>query len=417
MIIPQTTFDNEFDLTIQSLEELILKETNAKDKCVIWSAKNDKLAYSSFLLSKNSQTKTICEVYFFKSSETQKYIPRPVFKKIALNGDIKTSKSKDKIIIDFDSSEDAATFWKLIGFLYSYKELVDVEEFERAFKVQAKESFIVEFQNKTEKEKFEDLKELVLLANLSTNDIKAITFETRKQNLKAFYFLLKNIQLYKKKPSLIEYSEKFNLQIGEEYVWHHFLKNHDWILGLNTDIRFIIDFLDEQKVGNPDSKGSKNPQVDLLGLSEYTVLVELKHSNTEIFKKSKSKGRANTWDFSNDFVEAISQCLGQKNELEKSFDAKTFVKEDGTQLNKTGIYTVDPKAFLIIGNKKKEFPIDTQIDINITKSKTLERFRRNNRNIDIITFDELFERAYQIVYSKKLDPNWYNIQFEELFKE
>ena len=195
MIIPQTTFDNEFDLTIQSLEELILKETNAKDKCVIWSAKNDKLAYSSFLLSKNSQTKTICEVYFFKSSETQKYIPRPVFKKIALNGDIKTSKSKDKIIIDFDSSEDAATFWKLIGFLYSYKELVDVEEFERAFKVQAKESFIVEFQNKTEKEKFEDLKELVLLANLSTNDIKAITFSYIYVNLcinREFFFLITN---------------------------------------------------------------------------------------------------------------------------------------------------------------------------------------------------------------------------------
>lgn len=414
-MISQTTFDNEFDLTTHNFDELVLKETNAKDKCVIWNAKNDKIAYSTFLLSKNSQTKTVCEVIFFKSSETGKYLPRPTFKKIALNGDIKSSRAKDKIIIDFDSSEEAITFWKFIGFLNSYKELVEIEQFEKAFKVQAKESYIVEFQNKSEKEKFEDLKELVHLANLSTNDIKAITFETRRQNLKAFYFLLKNIQLSKKKPSLEEYREKFNLQAGQEYVWHHFLKSHDWILGLNADIRFIVDFLDEQKVGNSDSRGAKNPQVDLLGISEFTVLVELKHANTDIFKINKSKGRANTWDFTNDFVEALSQCLGQKNELEKSFDAKTFVKENNVQLNKTGIYTLDPKAILILGNKKREFPIDSLIDVNVTKTKTLELFRRNNRNIDIITYDELFERAYQIVYSKKLDSNWYNLDIEEIF--
>ena len=30
---------------------------------------------------------------------------------------------------------------------------------------------------------------------------------------------------------------------------------------------------------------------------------------------------------------------------------------------------------------------------------------RNSRNIDIITFDELFERAYHIVFEKKIDKN------------
>lgn len=412
-----TTFDNEFDLTSRSLDELILKETHSKDKCMIQDSKNDEIAYSCFLISKNSQTKTICEVGFYKSSETHKYLPRPVFKKIALNGDIKSSKTGDKIIIKLDSSEEAITFWKLIGFLYSYKELVDVEQFEKAFKVQAKDSYVIEFKSKNEKEKLEDLKELVNLTNLTTSDIKAITFESRKQNLKAFYYLIKNIHVTGKEPSLVEYQRKFQIQDGEEYIWHHFLKSHDWILGLNTDLRFIIDFLDEQKVGNPDSKGGKNPQVDLLGISEFTVLVELKHSNTEIFKKSKSKGRANTWDFTADFVEGISQCLGQKGELEKSFDEKVFIKDDVTQLNKTGIYTIDPRAFFIVGNKKKEFPIDSLIDVNVTKTKTLERFRRNNRNVDIITFDELFERAYQIVYSRKLEKNWYDLQPEEIFHE
>ncbi|MFD2908345.1 Shedu anti-phage system protein SduA domain-containing protein [Flavobacterium ardleyense] len=410
-----TTFDNEFDLTSRSLDELILKETNSKDKCVIWDSNNSEIAYSSFLIGKNSQTKTICEVALFKSSETHKYLPRPVFKKIALNGDIKSTKAGDKIIIKLDSSEEAITFWKLIGFLFSYKELVDGHEFEKSYKVLPKDSYVIEFKNKTEKERIEDLKDLFKISDLSTSAIKSITFESRKQNLRAFYFLLKNVIINNTEDSLKKYSAKYSIQGGEEHIWHHFLRSHDWILGLNTDIRFVTDFLDEQKIGNPNSKGSGNPQTDLLGISDFTVLVELKHSNTEIFKKTKSKGRANTWDFTADFIEAISQCLGQKNELEKSYESKVFIKEDLSRLNKIGIHTIDPRAFLIIGNKKKEFPIKDLNDINFIKNDSLERFRRNNRNIDVITYDELFERAYHIVYSKKLPIDWYSLAENDIF--
>ena len=53
--------------------------------------------------------------------------------------------------------------------------------------------------------------------------------------------------------------------------------------------------------------------------------------------------------------------------------------------------------------------------MNITKTKTLERFRRNSRNVDVLTYDELFERAYNIVYSKKLNIDWYQKTKEEIF--
>jgi len=72
---------------------------------------------------------------------------------------------------------------------------------------------------------------------------------------------------------------------------------------------------------------------------------------------------------------------------------------------------------VILGNKKREFPVHELDNTNILKNKTLERFRRNNRNIDILTFDELFERAYHIVFSKKLEKSWYWQAEEELFHE
>ena len=187
--------------------------------------------------------------------------------------------------------------------------------------------------------------------------------------------------------------------------------------GLNADVKFITEFLDEQYVGVDNSKKRKNPSVDIFGVSEFTVLIELKHTNTNIFKKDKSKGRANTWDFTADFFEGISQCLGQKFELEKSFDIKEFVKDDNSFLDKTRIQSIDPKSILILGNKKREIPIKDLDSDNFLKNRTLERFRRNNRNIDVLTYDELFERAYHIVYSKKLEENWYWQDEKELFPD
>jgi hypothetical protein len=411
-IVTGTSFDNLFNLIERDLAEIEIKETNAKDKCIIWDLADAKKAYNSFLISKNSRSQSICEISFHKSSQTGKYLPRLSFKRIANNGDLQSTKSKDKVTIKFDDSEDAIRFWRFIGFLFNYKDLVDVGEFENSFQVVSKAAYVLEFTDKNELEKIQDLKELIGISDLNYNQLKTLTFENRKRNLKAFYYLLKNIR-----ESHQKYREKYEIQQGEEHIWHHFLRSNDWILGLNADLRFITDFLDEQKVGIENSGGSESPKVDLLGISEFTTLIELKHTNADIFKANKSKGRANTWDFTTDFIEGISQCLGQKNELEKSFETKVFLDNDKNRLPKDGIETIDPKALLLIGNKKREFPINELNNNHILKNKTLERFRRNNRNIDVLTFDELYERAYQIVFSRKLNKDWYWQAESEIFRE
>jgi len=202
------------------------------------------------------------------------------------------------------------------------------------------------------------------------------------------------------------YREKYFIQPGDEAIWHHFLKNNNWILGLNVDIKFIREFYDEQKVGIENSKGSGSPKVDLLGVSDFTTLIELKHSETEIFKKQKSRGRANTWDFTSDFIEGVSQCLGQKFALERNYKNKDFVNDKGKILDTNQTLTIDPKTVFIIGNRKVEFPHNLQSESH-TKSQTFELFRRNNRNMDIVTFDELFERAYHTVYADIIPEGWY----------
>ncbi len=412
MPLPKTTFDNLFDLFERDLSEITIKETKDKEKCFVWDLTDERKVYNSFLISKNSRSKTICEVAFYKSSETHKYLPRLTFKRVAENGDIKSTRSQNKVIVEIGSSKDAIRFWKLIGFLLYFKDLVDIGEFEKSYQVVTEDAYVLNFKEKGVLDKIYDLKELISFSDLNYHQLKSLTFENRKKNLKAFLYLLKDI-----KNSRQKYSKKFKLEQGEEAIWHHFLQNNDWILGLNSDMRFINDFLNEQKLGIENSKGSESPIVDFLGVSEFITLIELKHSSTNIFKLKRSKGRANTWDFTSNFIEGISQCLGQRDELIKNFRNKDFVNEEGQKMSKDYIEVIDPKSLFLIGNKKREFPIKDLDKLNILKNNTFERFRRNNRNIDILTFDELFERAYHIVFSKKLDRNWYWQSEEEIFIE
>ena len=58
------------------------------------------------------------------------------------------------------------------------------------------------------------------------------------------------------------------------------------------------------------------------------------------------------------------------------------------------VFNIDPRAFLVIGNLD-EFASDN--GINVSKFRSFECFRRNIRRPEILTFDELLNRARFIV--------------------
>jgi hypothetical protein len=93
---------------------------------------------------------------------------------------------------------------------------------------------------------------------------------------------------------------------------------------------------------------------------------------------------------SNELTYAISQILAQKAnwEIEGVSDNYTSKGERITE----GAYDVN--CILIIGDSHQFAGEDRQ---SVTKKKTVELYRRNLKNIEIVLFDELFERARFIV--------------------
>ena len=411
-ILISNNYHEYFDIQHGDISSIYIEEIIGKNNCRIKETNGNKI-YDGFVLVEKSQVKTLCKVSFYKSNTNNKYLPRLEFRKVDNSDNVKIAKGKD-VIIDFNSGDNVRNFWKMVNFLNGFKDLVDLGDFHKKYQALSFEGYFFEFKSKDKANKIKDIMSLVEQTTLSSEDIKAILFSQRKKTVFGFYCFLKNCLVQEKEPFSYYRNTREIKEQGEEVIWHHFLKENNWIIGLNVKLEFIRDLISEQKIGIENSDGAGSPKVDFLGVSYFISLIELKTSNTKIFKLNKtSNSRANTWDFSNEFIEAYSQILAQKSDF---YSNKRIINEKGEVLDLERNRVLDPKAILIIGNRNIEFPHARKREENI-KSDSFERFRRGNKNVEIITFDELFERAYHIVYTKLLPLDWYNIEEKTFIKE
>lgn len=216
---------------------------------------------------------------------------------------------------------------------------------------------------------------------LTKSDIDIIT--GRKDGLKEF------------KQNLIDTSKL------SEPEWQNFFKQNDWIFGYGLEYRFLSILQKEASVSSIDLDGKNEVKSDyLLATKNFTVIVELKRPDTQLFERDKN--RSESWRLSKDLTYAISQILTQKAEWEINSQHKNF-DENGFPITQT---TIDPKTFLIIGHSEQFNGTNKE---DLIKRKTFELYRRNSKNIEIITYDELLERAKFIVN----DSNEENLQIED----
>ena len=181
----------------------------------------------------------------------------------------------------------------------------------------------------------------------------------------------------------------------DESQWQNFFSENTWIFGYGLDYRFLSILQKEAAVSDVDVDGKNTVNSDfLLGSTDFTVLVELKRPDTLLFERSKN--RSDSWRLSQYLVHAASQILAQKAAWEIKSSQKNYDENGNPIIQKTS----DPKTILIIGRKDEidGNPRDFEI-----KQKTFELYRRDSRNVEIITYDELYERAYYIV--NQIMPN------------
>lgn len=210
----------------------------------------------------------------------------------------------------------------------------------------------------------------------------------RKQQLEIFRKLLDENYLQEYKNINCESNTK------DEVAWQHFFNKNQWIFGYGLNYHFQGILQKEFHASDTNASGRDGVIADfLMGDNNFTTFVELKLPTTELF--GSKANRANTWKLSNSLFDAVSQILEQKASGQIKIEMTKELTNDKQEIITQHSY--DSKTVLLIGNWKE---VDANIDaegIKKTKRKTFELFRRDSRNIEILTYDELYQRATFIV--------------------
>jgi hypothetical protein len=251
-----------------------------------------------------------------------------------------------------------------------------------------------------------------MIQQLLNNDIVTsqdiINTGYRKNQLKIFDRLLKEenyLQEYKIEENNItnlisEFETKYQKTIDEkskdEIAWQYFFNKNPWIFGYGLDYRFERILQKEFSASDTDASGKGQVNTDfLIGDNNFTTFVEIKKPDNEIFDNKLN--RSGSWRLSKELTYAVSQILEQKTRGQIKIEtARNLPLSDGSYLKQ---HSYDSKCVLIFGNLEQEIKDCSEVEIDIMK-KTFELYRRNSKNIDIITYDELYQRAYYICNKK-----------------
>lgn len=218
----------------------------------------------------------------------------------------------------------------------------------------------------------------------------------RKNQLKIFERLLNE------KDSLQQYklNEKdLSINTKDEIAWQHFFNKNPWIFGYGLDYRYQSILQKEFSASNTDAAGKGQVNADfLIGDNYFTTFVELKTPDTDLFVNTGSgQNRSGSWCLSTKLIYAVSQILEQKAVGQIKLETEPY-NSLGEKITQKGY---DSKCILVVGNLNKEVEeSQDSSQIKEIKRNTFELFRRDSRNIEIITYDELYLRAYHICYKK-----------------
>jgi len=237
-----------------------------------------------------------------------------------------------------------------------------------------------------------ELIEEVLKNNITKDEI--INLGYRKKQIEIFRKLLTDEEFFNVT------KDKLGKNKGNEAVWQDFFEHNTWIFGYG--LKYVFNSpLDDKKLEqvvagyNFNSSGKR---IDALmktrGIISSFCFGEIKTHTTDLLKQIKDPYRGESWAISDELAGAIAQTQKSVQKSIKELLTKIEIKDNSGNPTGEQVFLYQPKSFVIIGNLS-EFKTDK--GVNEDKFSSFELFRQNQINPEIVTFDELYERAKYII--------------------
>jgi hypothetical protein len=233
----------------------------------------------------------------------------------------------------------------------------------------------------------------IMRSGITTEDIIAVGY--RKMQLDFFKKLLNDHSFFD--------DLKARESCSNEGLWQRFFEKNQWIFGYGLGYVFLTGLDDkklEQVVQGYDVN-THGKRIDALmktrGIISNLCFVEIKTHTTKLLENDAY--RVGCFAPSKELAGAVAQVQGSVALAVKNFTERIDVVDSLGNPTGEEIYNYQPKSFLVIGSLNE---FDTNQGINMEKLRSFELYRRNTIYPEIITFDELFERARFITKNNEL---------------
>jgi len=220
----------------------------------------------------------------------------------------------------------------------------------------------------------------------------------RKEQLQIFKNLLTNKDFFNNS------QRELGANKGKEAVWQDFFERNTWIFGygLNYVFNSPLEHKKLEQVVTGYNFNISGKRIDALmktrGIINSFCFGEIKTHEAKLLKQIKDPYRGESWAISDELAGSIAQTQKSVQKSINELDTKIEFKEKSGNLTGEQVFLYQPKSFVIIGNLS-EFTTDN--GVNEDKFSSFELFRQNQTSPEIITFDELYERAKYIVKSSE----------------
>lgn len=235
-----------------------------------------------------------------------------------------------------------------------------------------------------------EIVKLVAEKDISTMEVTSWAY--RRRQVELFEGMLEDISFVEKYKQEQEITKQ-----GEEPAWQHFFEQNRWIFGLALNYHFNEAVskkrLEVYAKGATFLEDGKRPDAVManVALIRSLCFVEIKTPRKKLLGQ---KYRDDVWSPSDELAGAVAQSQKAVYRSVRDMEVRFRLRDDEGAEHGESIYTVYPRSYVVIG-RTTEFLTKKGTD----KEKLFTSFELYRRSImwpEVITFDELLERARRL---------------------
>lgn len=392
--------ETEFDVSSGVFADLEIRPA-PDEKFYYFYDKNNSRLIKSFALRVGPKVDTVCDVFLIKKDSG--FTPRLTFwKKDKSKGWADTVTESELITerrttlikarVDTDGCHD--NFWKLIDFLKACREiqlphyvfrLAEGEDAELARALEGHNKNAILAAVKT-----------YLEGQVTEQDVQMLI--DRRKTLARFAQLLTDPEFFSR--------ERARLTLTTEGIWQSFFEENVWIFGYGLTLVACEKFSDKKleqitSGANIFTGGGKRSDAVMRtkGFLQTLLFAEIKTHTTDLLM-AKQYREPDVYQVSPQVSGAVSQVQKTSHKAIKQLEDLHRSHSPSGQFQ-FEVSTIRPRQVVVIGNLSQ---LTDHGEINNEKMTSFELYRRDHQGVEILTFDELFERAKFIVDSQESAP-------------